>query len=78
MFPVVVSSTVRVWSNSNESKVLQAHEPAVWTLSGLAKFDGSKRILSGLLIINSMWQTFKIKLTDFCLIAFVTACLSIL
>ena len=80
MFSVVFSSTVRIWSSSNESKVLKAHEPAVWTLSGLAKFDGSKRILSGLLLLSLLPVCGKHlnKVDCFCLVAFVTACLSIL
>ena len=39
-------STVRVWSDSGECQVLQAHKPAVWSLAGLYDVDGSRRILS--------------------------------
>ena len=31
----------------NQSDAIEAHRPAVWAISGLFQFDGTRRILSG-------------------------------
>ena len=40
-------SFVRVWKSGGESSVFKAHTPAVWTVAGLFRHDGTRRILSG-------------------------------
>ena len=37
---------MRVWRDSGDCDVLEAHKPAVWAVAGLFEVDGSRRILS--------------------------------
>ena len=41
-------SFVRVWKSGGQSSAaFKAHTPAVWTVAGLFRHDGTRRILSG-------------------------------
>ena len=45
---LAVFSCVRVWRGEGaESLTIKAHSPAVWTVAGLFKHDGSRRFISG-------------------------------
>ena len=47
----VLCSSVRVWKSETactHCSVIKAHSPAVWTIAGLFRHDGTRRILSGL------------------------------
>lgn len=39
---------MRAWNTTDNCITVKAHEPAVWCVSGLHRFDGTDRVLTGI------------------------------